>query len=192
MRVRALHAQNQPTETAHAGQRIALNIAGDAEKEQINRGDWLLADVPPEPFTRVIVELQTHTPLTQWQPLHIHHAASHVTGRVSLLEDNLAELVFDTPLWLADNDRLVLRDISARNTLAGARVVMLNPPRRGKRKPEYLQWLASCTGAERCRCVICSSGTRAVNLADFALGAPAQRRRDARTAATAWLYSGWL
>ncbi|EYB65196.1 selenocysteinyl-tRNA-specific translation factor [Escherichia coli] len=95
MRVRALHAQNQPTETAHAGQRIALNIAGDAEKEQINRGDWLLADVPPEPFTRVIVELQTHTPLTQWQPLHIHHAASHVTGRVSLLEDNLAELVFD-------------------------------------------------------------------------------------------------
>lgn len=26
----------------------------------------------------------------------------------------------------------------------------------------------SCTGAERCRCVICSSGTRAVNLADFA------------------------
>ena len=107
MRVRALHAQNQPTETAHAGQRIALNIAGDAEKEQINRGDWLLADAPPEPFTRVIVELQTHTPLTQWQPLHIHHAASHVTGRVSLLEDNLAELVFDTPLWLADNDRLV-------------------------------------------------------------------------------------
>ncbi|STE82630.1 selenocysteinyl-tRNA-specific translation factor [Escherichia coli] len=55
------------------------------KKEQINRGDWLLADVPPEPFTRVIVELQTHTPLTQWQPLHIHHAASHVTGRVSLL-----------------------------------------------------------------------------------------------------------
>ncbi len=43
----------------------------------------------------MIVELQTHTPLTQWQPLHIHHAASHVTGRVSLLEDNLAELVFD-------------------------------------------------------------------------------------------------
>lgn len=115
MRVRALHAQNQPTETAHAGQRIALNIAGDAEKEQINRGDWLLADVPPDPFTRVIVELQTHTPLTQWQPLHIHHAASHVTGRVSLLEENLAELVFDTPLWLADNDRLVLRDISAQH-----------------------------------------------------------------------------
>lgn len=143
MRVRGLHAQNQPVEQAHAGQRIALNIAGDAEKDQLNRGDWLLADAPPEPSERIIVSLQTHTPLTQWQPLHIHHAASHITGRVSLLENDLAELVFDSPLWLANNDRLVLRDISARETLAGARVVMLDPPRRGKRKPEYLQWLAA-------------------------------------------------
>ena len=147
MRVRGLHAQNQPVEQAHAGQRIALNIAGDAEKDQLNRGDWLLADAPPEPSERIIVSLQTHTPLTQWQPLHIHHAASHITGRVSLLENDLAELVFDSPLWLADNDRLVLRDISARETLAGARVVMLNPPRRGKRKPEYLAWLASLAQA---------------------------------------------
>ena len=143
MRVRGLHAQNQPVEQAHAGQRIALNIAGDAEKDQLNRGDWLLADAPPEPSERIIVSLQPHTPQTQWQPLHIHHAASHITGRVSLLENDLAELVFDSPLWLANNDRLVLRDISARETLAGARVVMLDPPRRGKRKPEYLQWLAA-------------------------------------------------
>lgn len=46
MRVRSLHAQNQPTDHAYAGQRIALNIAGDAEKEQLNRGDWLLSDAP--------------------------------------------------------------------------------------------------------------------------------------------------
>ncbi len=141
MRVRGLHAQNQAVEQAHAGQRIALNIVGDAQKEAVHRGDWLLSSPPPEPAERVIVELQCHTPLSQWQPLHIHHAASHITGRVSLLEGNLAELVLDTPLWLADNDRLVLRDISARLTLAGARVVTLDPPRRGKRKPEYLQWL---------------------------------------------------
>ncbi|VUS99297.1 selenocysteine-specific translation elongation factor [Klebsiella spallanzanii] len=141
MRVRGLHAQNQPVGQAWAGQRIALNIVGDAQKEALNRGDWLLSVPPPEASERVIVELQCHTPLSQWQPLHIHHAASHITGRVSLLEGDLAELVLDTPLRLADNDRLVLRDISARLTLAGARVVTLNPPRRGKRKPEYLQWL---------------------------------------------------
>lgn len=148
MRVRGLHAQNQPVAKAWAGQRIALNIVGDAQKEDLNRGDWLLAVPPPEASERVIVELQSHTPLSQWQPLHIHHAASHITGRVSLLEGALAELVLDTPLRLADNDRLVLRDISARLTLAGARVVTLNPPRRGKRKPEYLQWLRALAAAQ--------------------------------------------
>ncbi|WP_230353075.1 selenocysteine-specific translation elongation factor [Lelliottia sp. WAP21] len=169
MRVRGLHAQNQPAERACAGQRIALNIAGDAEKEQLNRGDWLLADAPSEPSERVVVSLHALGALTQWQPVHIHHAASHVTGRVSLLENDLAELVFDTPLWLADNDRLVLRDISARETLAGARVVMLNPPRRGKRKPEYLQWLAALALAESDRAALAVRLERgAVNLADFA------------------------
>ena len=143
MRVRGLHTQNQPVEQAHGGQRIALNIVGAAEKDDLNRGDWLLSEAPPEPSERVIVELQSHAPLGQWQPLHIHHAASHITGRVSLLENNLAELVLDTPLWLADNDRLVLRDISAKVTLAGARVVTLNSPRRGKRKAEYLAWIAA-------------------------------------------------
>jgi selenocysteine-specific elongation factor SelB len=148
MRVRGLHAQNQATESAHGGQRIALNIAGDAQKEALHRGDWLLSEAPPTPVERVIVELHSHVPLTQWQPLHIHHAASHITGRISLLENNLAELVLDTPLWLADNDRLVLRDISARVTLAGARVVTLNSPRRGKRKVEYLAWIAELANAE--------------------------------------------
>ena len=148
VRVRGLHAQNQPVEQAWAGQRIALNIVGDAQKEALNRGDWLLSVQPAEPSERVIVELQRHAPLTQWQSLHIHHAARHITGRVSLLEGELAELVHDSPLWLADNDRLVLRDISARSTLAGARVVTLNPPRRGKRKPEYLQWLHTLASAD--------------------------------------------
>ena len=148
MRVRGLHAQNQPVEQARAGQRIALNIVGDAQKEDLSRGDWLLSAQPAEPCERAIVELICHAPLSQWQSLHIHHAASHITGRVSLLEGNLAELVLDTPLWLADNDRLVLRDISARLTLAGARVVTLNPPRRGKRKPEYLQWLYALAAAQ--------------------------------------------
>ncbi|MDF7679421.1 selenocysteine-specific translation elongation factor [Enterobacteriaceae bacterium ESL0689] len=141
IRVRGLHAQNQPAERACGGQRIALNITGSVTKEALNRGDWLLSVQPPEASQRAIVQLQCHRPLTQWQPLHLHHAASHITGRISLLEGNLAELVLDSPLWLADNDRLVLRDISARTTLAGARVIKLNPPHRGKRKAEYLQWL---------------------------------------------------
>lgn len=169
MRVRGLHAQNSKTDTAFAGQRIAINISGDAEKLDIKRGDWLLAEQPFQPVERVIVQLQSHAQLQQWQPLHIHHAASHITGRISLLEDDLAELVLDTPLWLADNDHLVLRDISARVTLAGARAILLHAPRRGKRQPAFLAWLQQLKHAENDQQALDIHLQRsAVTLTDFA------------------------
>ncbi len=148
VRVRGLHAQNQPVEQAQAGQRIALNISGDVSKDQVARGDWLLAQKPPIAAERILVALDKDLPIKHWQPLHLHHAASHITGRVSLLSDGLAELILDRPLWLAENDRLVLRDIGARQTLGGARVLSLTTPKRGKRQPEYLAWLAALAQAD--------------------------------------------
>lgn len=142
VRVRGLHAQNQSVEQAVAGQRIALNISGDISKPQLARGDWLLEQQPPPATERILVSIEADVPLQHWQPLHIHHAASHITGRISLLNDNLAELLLDRPLWLVENDRLVLRNINARQTLAAARVLVLSAPKRGKRQPDYLAWLA--------------------------------------------------
>ncbi|UNH42417.1 selenocysteine-specific translation elongation factor [Moellerella wisconsensis] len=146
VRVRGLHAQNQVVESAQAGDRIALNIAGDIDKDQVSRGEWLLAEQPPFMASRVLVELQADVGLKNWQPLHLYHGASHITGRIALLNHSddipfLAELVLDTPLWLANNDRLILRDISARHTLGSGRVIQLQSPRRGKRRPEFLSWL---------------------------------------------------
>lgn len=169
MRVRGLHAQNQETPYACAGQRIALNIRGSAGKADVTRGDWLLSDRPPQMVERVLVELQSISSLQQWQPLHIHHAASHITGRISLLEGTLGELVLDTPLWLAENDRLVLRDISARTTLAGARALLLHAPRRGKRQPAFLQWLTALSQAQNDAQALDIHLTHsAINLNDFA------------------------
>lgn len=141
VRVRNLHAQNQPTAHAHSGQRIALNLTGGVEKDEIGRGDWLLTAPPVQPCDRAMVALTLRQPLRQGQTLHLHHAASHVTGRIALLQDNLAELHLDKPLWLTDEDRLILRDISARETLGAARVLLLTPPKRGRRQPEFIAWL---------------------------------------------------
>ncbi|MCG3464157.1 selenocysteine-specific translation elongation factor [Xenorhabdus bovienii] len=128
---------------------VLLVLATVAQGKQVvvSRGDWLLSQKPLSATEKVLVEVETDEPLQNWQPLHIHHAASHITGRISLLTPLsetpvLAELVLDRPLWLTESDRLILRDISARRTLAGARVINLNPPRRGKRQPEFLNWLA--------------------------------------------------
>ncbi|MBN1084052.1 selenocysteine-specific translation elongation factor [Erwinia aphidicola] len=148
VRVRGLHAQNQPTERAQAGQRIALNLSGGVKKERVTRGDWLLSDAPAQPCDRLLVALTLHHALRQGQPLHLHHAASHITGRISLLQDNLAELLLDKPLWLTDNDRLILRDISARETLGAARVLLLTPPKRGKRQPAFISWLKQLENAD--------------------------------------------
>lgn len=141
VRVRNLHAQNQPTAHAHSGQRIALNLTGGVEKDEIGRGDWLLTAPPVQPCDRAMVALTLRQPLRKGQTLHLHHAASHVTGRIALLQDNLAELHLDKPLWLTDEDRLILRDISARETLGAARVLLLTPPKRGRRQPEFIAWL---------------------------------------------------
>lgn len=81
VRVRGIHAQNQLAQQAQAGQRIALNISGDISKQQINRGDWLLAQPPLPPVDRVLVTVDADTPLQHWQPLHLYHGARHITGR---------------------------------------------------------------------------------------------------------------
>ncbi|WP_159566082.1 selenocysteine-specific translation elongation factor [Budvicia diplopodorum] len=149
VRVRGIHAQNQPSEQGGAGDRIALNIAGDISKQEVSRGDWLLEQQPPESRDRVLALLHCDKPLRHWQSVHLHHSVNHTTGRVSLLQDEamsvgrevLVELVFDEPLLLVENDRIIVRDISARETLGGARVLSLLPPRRGKRQPEYLERL---------------------------------------------------
>lgn len=59
----------------------------------------------------------------------------------------LAELLLDSPLWLVENDRVILRDIGAKKTLGGARVIHLAVPSRGKRQPAYLAWLTALAQA---------------------------------------------
>ncbi|MCW3480388.1 selenocysteine-specific translation elongation factor [Neisseriaceae bacterium JH1-16] len=159
VRVRSLHAQNHHAEQGIAGQRLALNLVGDVDKQQIARGDWLLAERPPAPSVRVAVSVTAspalEKPLQHWQPLLVHHAARHVAARLVLLEGTtlaagetgLAELALEAPLHLADGDRLILRDIGARATLAGASVLSLTVPSRAKRSPERLTLLAGLDAA---------------------------------------------
>nr|CAC9205298.1 SelB translation factor [Providencia rettgeri] len=85
VRVRGIHRQNQISEFAVAGDRVALNLVGDIDKENITRGDWLLAEQPAFIATRVIVELECDALIKHWQPVHLYHGASHITGRASLL-----------------------------------------------------------------------------------------------------------
>ena len=159
VRVRGLHAQNQAAQEAHAGQRVALNLAGDRlAVEQINRGDWLLNPELQAPTRRIDIEF-TLLPgeareLRHWTPVHIHLGAQDVTGRIALLEGEClapgghvhAQLLLNAPAHAVHGDRVVLRDQSAQRTLGGGRVLDPFAPPRNRHRQARLAVLRALSG----------------------------------------------
>ncbi|PST90168.1 selenocysteine-specific translation elongation factor [Photobacterium sp. NCIMB 13483] len=149
VRIKSIHAQGQATESATANQRVALNISGDIDKANLNRGDWLLQVAPKQIIKRITVKLTANHLIKHWQNSQIFHAATHTTGHIALLEDKqlapndsaVAEITFDTPLCLTEQDRLLLRDPAKKINLGSAVVIDLLPPNRGKRAPQRLEYL---------------------------------------------------
>jgi selenocysteine-specific elongation factor len=151
-KVRGLHVQDRPADSGGIGQRCAVNLTGDFDRQAIVRGMWLLDPALLYPTRRIGAELRVlpgAPPLRHWSQVHLHHGAADIVGRVGQLEQEelapgqsgLAELILDQPLCTVRGDRLVLRDASARHTLAGGRVLDLFPPTRHRRAPERLAYL---------------------------------------------------
>ncbi|OOF62991.1 selenocysteine-specific translation elongation factor [Rodentibacter sp. Ppn85] len=149
VRVKAIHAQNMPSEQGFAGQRLALNLNVDLDRIPTKRGDWLLQDVALQPTDRISVQIQAETLVNESQPVHIYHAASRTTGKLTLLQGKnvaendrtLAEIILDSPLFLAFDDKLIIRSGDAKTLLAGARVLEIDSPKRYKRTEVRLNFL---------------------------------------------------
>ncbi|MCZ2441404.1 MAG: selenocysteine-specific translation elongation factor [Burkholderiales bacterium] len=149
-RVRSVHAQNRPVNEALAGQRTALNLPALA-REQVQRGQWLVAPAVALQTTRIDVQLTLWhgeaRALRSGTPVHVHLGAADVLGSVAVLDagdalvpggQGLVQLVLQQPLGAWWGDRVVLRDASASRTLAGG--VVLDPfaPARYRRTPQRL------------------------------------------------------
>jgi selenocysteine-specific elongation factor len=160
VRVRGLHAQNQPAEQAFAGQRVALNISGERlELAQIHRGQWLLSEWLHAPTQRVDIEfhlLPGEPTFEHCHPVHLHLGTQDVIARVALLEGArlnpgdrmLAQLLINAPAHAVKGDRLILRDASAQRTLGGGRVLDPFAPARQRRSPERLAQLAALASSK--------------------------------------------
>ncbi|MHB1369181.1 MAG: selenocysteine-specific translation elongation factor [Pseudomonadaceae bacterium] len=160
VRVRGLHAQNREAGQAHAGQRVALNLAGERlAVEQIHRGDWLLQPLLHAPTQRIDIQFQllpgeTHE-LKHWTPVHAHLGAQDVTARIALLEGEslapgvwmFAQLLLNAPIHAVHGDRIVLRDQSAQRTLGGGRVLDPFAPPRNRRREARLAQLRALDAA---------------------------------------------
>lgn len=153
-RVRTIHAQNRTSETARAGDRCALNLAGDGiSKEAVHRGDMLVSPSLHRPTDRIDASLQILSsekkPIGQWFPVRLHHASAEVGARIVLLRDeelspgteDRVQLVLDRTVTAAVRDRFVIRDVSAQRTIGGGRFLDLRPPQRKRRSPERIAQL---------------------------------------------------
>ncbi len=153
-RVRTIHAQNRPSETAQAGDRCALNLAGEGiSKEAVHRGDMLVSSALHRPTDRIDASLQIlpseKKPIGQWFPARLHHASAEVGARIVPLQgdelrpgaEDRVQLVLDRPLAVAAGDRFVIRDVSAQRTIGGGRFLDLRPPQRKRRSPERMAQL---------------------------------------------------
>lgn len=152
VRVRSIHAQNQPSETGVAGQRCALNLAG-IDKQAIARGDWIADARCFLPSRHVDVALtllpSADAPLHAWAPLHVHiGAARQVAHVVPLSAETLApgqsgwvQLVFDEPVCAMPGDHYIVRNAQATRTVGGGRVLDPNAPDRKRRAASRLQGL---------------------------------------------------
>jgi selenocysteine-specific elongation factor len=156
VRVRGVHAHNRPVERAAAGDRCALNLAGNfPDGAEPGRGDWVLAPALHAPTGRIDVALTVSraapVPLKAGLPVHVHLGTEDRVGRVALLggrslaagEEGFVQLDLDRPVGALWGDRVVLRDHGAIHTLAGGRVIDPFPPRRGRARPERLALLPS-------------------------------------------------
>jgi selenocysteine-specific elongation factor len=156
VRVRSIHAQNRPAEVGLTGQRCALNLTGtDFNKQDVRRGDWVLANPVHAPTQRLDVRLHllagADRALRHWSPVHFHLGSIDVTARVALLGDEvlnpgcsgLAQLVLDRPIGALRGDRFIIRDQSASRTVGGGMVLDIFPPERKRRTPERLAVLAA-------------------------------------------------
>ena len=155
-RVRSIHAQSRPADRGEAGERCALNLAGDGiTKDAIRRGDVVLDPDLHAPTDRIDASLRLLStevkPIAQWMPVRLHHAATEVAARLVLLGDRpiasgehgRVQIVLDRPIAAAAGDRFVLRDTSAQRTIGGGRFLDLRAPTRKRRTAERTAQLDS-------------------------------------------------
>jgi selenocysteine-specific elongation factor len=133
VRVRGVQVHSASTETAHAGERTALNLAG-VDKEELERGMVLASPGMLQTSSRIDVQLtllRSAKPLKNNARVHLHAFAAETIATVSLYEtkqlnpgsESFAQLRLSAPLLLLPDDRFIIRQFSPVITIGGGVVL---------------------------------------------------------------------
>lgn len=137
-KVRNLQVHNQSVDTAFAGQRTAVNLAG-LKKEDIERGSVLAAKGSLEPTMMVDVKLEmfddTERVVANGSRVHFYCGSSQALGKVVLMDRDMAakgdncfaQLRLEEPVAIKKDDRFIIRFYSPLETIGGGKVLEVSP-----------------------------------------------------------------
>ena len=146
-RVRSVQVHGAPVEKAHAGQRVAVNLAG-VERDGVARGDILalpgsltVTDRFDARFTYLGSPGEDRV-FESGSRVHVNHGTREVLGRVLLTDverlapgdSALAQIRLEEPLAPRYDDRFIVRSYSPVYTIGGGIVLDVLPPRRTQLK----------------------------------------------------------
>jgi selenocysteine-specific elongation factor len=181
MRARGLQVHGAGVDTAEAGSRTAVNLAG-VEVNDLERGDVLTRPGTLRATSMLDVELNLlpgEKPLRDQARLRVHLASAERLARLRLLGRSalegggtaVAQLRLESPAVAGRGDRLVLRSYSPASTIGGATVLDPLPPKRRRPEGATLERLAALRGATAplaAGVFVREAGARGVELPDLA------------------------
>ena len=176
VRVRGVQVHGQAAESAVAGQRTALNLAG-ASVEDLARGMTLAPAATFSATRRIDVQLRllasAPRPLKNRVRIHFHaHAMETVVelklhGQMQIApgESAFARITLPEPTLLLPGDRFIIRQFSPVVTIGGGVVVDAAPMKRTAGLPDLLSLLSKANEEEIIQARIMRQGTTGITTA---------------------------
>ena len=152
-RVRNIQVHSQNTETAYAGQRVAINLAG-IKKSDISRGNCVAAPGSAPISLMLDVHLQnlenSNRTILNNSQVHLYHGSSESLAKVVLLdrdklepgENCYAQLRLTEEIASRKGDHFVVRFLSPLETIGGGVIVDPKPYKHKRNDNQVLELLA--------------------------------------------------
>lgn len=172
-RIRNLQVHGKDVETAYAGQRVAVNLAG-LKKTDIQRGDAVAKPGSVRISRMLDVRLQnlrdSHRVIQNDMQVHLYHGAAVLMAKVVLLDrDSLnpgescyAQLRMQENIAAKTGDHFVIRFLSPLETIGGGVILDDSPQRHKRNVPAVLEALKireTGSGGDRVIQVLTELGT---------------------------------
>jgi len=153
-KVRGLEIHQKSVLQVHEGQRAAVNLSG-LNKQQLQRGQVLVESGSLKPCTELLVKINTTAlfkfKIKRLSEVRVHLGTAEVKGTLNWFELDTSlknegayhiHLKLSEPSVAAPGDPVLLRSYSPVTTIAGGKVLQINPPKLKRNNENWKKYFA--------------------------------------------------